>query len=97
MERVDLKSLSTKELKELFVSIGEKEYRSVQTFSFIHGNMVSKISDITVLSKVLRDKLESGFYISDVDIVERFDSRIDNTKKYLFLLEDGNIIESVVP
>lgn len=96
MERVDLKSLSIDELKELFKSIGEKEYRSIQTFSFIHGNMVTKISDITVLSKTLRDKLEKNYYISNLDIVERFDSKVDNTKKYLFLLEDGNIIESVV-
>ncbi len=96
MERVDLKSLSIDELKEVFNSIGEKEYRSIQTFSFIHGNMISKISDITVLSKSLRDKLEENFYISDLDIIKRFDSKIDNTKKYLFLLEDGNIIESVV-
>ena len=95
MERVDLKSLSIAELKELFISIGEKDYRSIQTFSFIHGNMVTKISDITVLSRTLRDKLEKNFYISNLDIIERFDSKIDNTKKYLFLLEDGNIIESV--
>ena len=96
MKRVDLKSLSIDELNEVFKSIGEKEYRSIQTFSFIHGNMISNISDITVLSKPLRDKLKENFYISELNIIKRFDSKIDNTKKYLFLLEDENIIESVV-
>ena len=57
--------------------------------------MVNSIEDITVLSKSLRDKLNENFSISDISIAERYDSKLDNTKKYLFKLEDANIIESV--
>ena len=44
----------------------------------------------------LRDKLKKISKINRIKILERFDSKIDNTKKYLFLLEDDNIIESVL-
>lgn len=91
----DLKSFSLDEMKSIFVEMGEKEYRAIQTFKFIHQNMVNSIEDITVLSKGLRDKLNENFSISDISIAERYDSKFDNTKKYLFKLEDGNIIESV--
>jgi len=92
----DLKSFSLDEMKSIFVEMGEKEYRAIQTFKFIHQNMANSIDDITVLSKGLRDKLNKNFNISCTSIAERYDSNIDNTKKYLFQLEDGNIIESVV-
>lgn len=91
----DLKSFSLDEMKSMFVEMGEKEYRAIQTFKFIHQNMVNSIEDITVLSKSLRDKLNENFSISDISIAERYDSKLDNTKKYLFKLDDGNIIESV--
>lgn len=91
----DLKSFSLDEMKSIFVEMGQKEYRAIQTFKFIHQNMVNSIEDITVLSKSLRDKLNENFSISDISIAERYDSKLDNTKKYLFKLEDANIIESV--
>ena len=95
MQKIDLKSLSLEEMKQLFLKIGEKEYRGEQTFNFIHKNMVDSISKITVLPKDTRDKLEKNYTIGNISILERYDSKIDDTKKYLFLLEDGNIIESV--
>jgi 23S rRNA (adenine2503-C2)-methyltransferase len=95
LQKIDLKSLSLKEIQGIFKGIGEKEYRGLQTYSFIHKNMVSSISEITVLPINLRDKLNEHFEIRNISILERYDSKIDNTKKYLFLLEDGNIIESV--
>lgn len=95
MQKIDFKSLSLEEMKQLFLKIGEKEYRGEQTFNFIHKNMVDSISKITVLPKDTRDKLEKNYTIENISILERYDSKIDDTKKYLFLLEDGNIIESV--
>lgn len=95
MGRIDLKSMTIEELEMIFKAMGEQKYRGEQTFSFIHKNKCSSINDITVLPKELKDKLEKEYIISNISIAERFDSKIDNTKKYLFLLEDKNIIESV--
>lgn len=76
-------------------SIGEKKYRAEQLFTYIHKNQGMKIEDVTVLSIELRDKLKDTSKINNVVIFKRFDSKVDNTKKYLFKLEDDNIIESV--
>jgi len=88
--------MTIEELKPFFCEIGEKEYRAEQLFTFIHKNHVSTVEDITVFSKSLRDKLNSIGEIDKIRIYKRFDSNIDDTKKYLFLLRDDNIIESVL-
>lgn len=96
MNKIDLKSLTLEELQELFIDEGEKPFRGVQTFKWLHQNLVESIDDITVLSKTLRDKLNKKYKVSNIKILKRFDSKNDNTKKFLFILEDGNIIESVM-
>lgn len=50
---------------------------------------------MTDISKNLRAKLKEIAYISELKIIERRVSQIDDTVKYLFLLEDKNIIEGV--
>ena len=96
MEKIDLKSLNIEELKEVFVSLGEKPFRAKQLFEWIHQRCVEEIDEITVLSKTLKEKLNKSYTILNLDIEKRYDSKIDRTKKYLFSLEDGNIIESVM-
>ncbi len=95
MIRTDLKSMSLEELKKEFLKIGEKPYRGLQLYNYMHKNMNSDVLNINSFSKELRDKLNRDYYISDLKILERFDSKLDGTKKYLFLLEDNNIIEGV--
>lgn len=95
MEKVQLNSLTYDELEVFFESIGEKKYRAQQLFTFIHKNGGKDLKDLTTFSKKLRDKLNYIAEINRISILRRFDSKIDETKKYLFLLEDGNIIESV--
>jgi len=83
------------ELEKYMFIIGEKKYRGEQLFRYIHDNQGNEILDITVFSKGLRDKLERLGKISQMEVFKRFDSKLDSTKKYLFLLEDNNIIEGV--
>lgn len=96
MNKIDLKSLSLEEIREIFVSIGEKPFRATQVFKWIHEKMVRNIDEITVLSLELRDKLKENYTLNNLKILKRYDSNLDNTKKYLFILDDGNIIESVL-
>ena len=51
---------------------------------------------MTNLSKAFREKLEQLCYITDLHQEAVQISKIDGTRKYLFLLEDGNVIESVL-
>lgn len=96
MSNIDLKSLEMEELEEVFIRLGEKKYRAHQTFKWIHQKMGSSINNITELPQGLRDKLNLNYNISKLKIVQRLDSKFDDTSKYLFMLDDRNIIESVL-
>lgn len=96
MEKIELNSLTLGELEKFMISLSEKSYRAKQLFTYIHKNYGTNIQDISVFSIALRDKLEDCSRINQIEILKRFNSKIDNTKKYLFILEDNNIIESVV-
>jgi 23S rRNA (adenine2503-C2)-methyltransferase len=95
LQKIELNSLTIEELEEYIYNIGEQKYRGEQLFTFIHKNQGRNIENISVFSKGLRDKLEKVSKINQLKIFKRFDSKVDNTKKYLFLLEDNNIIEGV--
>lgn len=91
----NLKDLSFDELKNFLVENGEKPFRAKQIFAWLHRG-VDKFDDMTDLSLALRKKLSEVSYISTLKIIRKLESKIDKTKKYLFGLEDGNCIESVV-
>ncbi|WMM26752.1 23S rRNA (adenine(2503)-C(2))-methyltransferase RlmN [Tissierella sp. MB52-C2] len=95
MDIIELNSLTLDELKDYMVSIGEKPFRGEQVFSYFHRNNKTKIEDLNLLPEKLRDYLKTNAKVNELEIYKRFTSQIDNTKKYLYLLEDMNIIESV--
>lgn len=95
MERKELNSMTIDELKEYMISIGEKKYRAEQIFTHFHKHNRWNIDDLNVLPKDLREKLQINTDINQINIFKKFDSKIDKTRKYLFSLNDGNVIESV--
>lgn len=85
--------MNLEELKQFLIEMGEPRYRGEQVFTALHkGN---SIDEITNIPKELRDKLIK-LPFGGVTIHEKFYSQKDDTIKYLFLLEDGNIIEGVL-
>ncbi|WP_353093937.1 23S rRNA (adenine(2503)-C(2))-methyltransferase RlmN [Tissierella praeacuta] len=95
MNKIELNSLTLKELKEYMISIEEKAFRGEQAFSYFHRNKKADIEDLKILPENLRKYLLENAKVNKIDIYKVFTSKIDNTKKYLFLLDDMNIIESV--
>ncbi len=96
MKKTELNSLNLDEAREFMLSIDEKKFRGEQLFSYLHKNKGNEIEGLTTFSKDLRKKLADYGYINKLEILKRFNSEIDDTKKYLFLLEDKNIIEGVL-
>lgn len=92
----DLRSLDDKEIEELILAIGEKKFRAKQVFEWVHQKGVMSIDDMTSLSKGLRDKLKDQSGLSMVKPVRSLISEKDGTRKYLFELEDGQKIETVL-
>ena len=93
-ERVDLMGLSLEELKKVVASLGEASFRAKQLFNWIYDKKVTDFSQMSNLSKDLRDKLVDRAYISQLEVIASQESK-DGTIKYLFELEDGQRIESV--
>lgn len=93
-EKTDLLSLTPQELEEFFKALGEPTYRAKQLFSSLHRGLA--ISEITTLSKALREKLCECATAELPHQRLRLDSAVDGTKKYLFEFADGQTAESVL-
>ena len=90
-----LKSMLPGELKEYMISIGEPGYRAKQVFRWMMQGVTS-FDEMSDLSKPLRAKLGGIAQITKPTIVRKQVSARDGTVKYLFGLEDGNCVETVV-
>ncbi|HJC62835.1 MAG TPA: 23S rRNA (adenine(2503)-C(2))-methyltransferase RlmN [Candidatus Blautia merdavium] len=96
MEKTDIKSLSPEELKALAVSLGEKPFRGKQLYEWMHKKLVFDYEEMTSLSKAFREKLQENCRLVSLKPLEIQTSKIDGTQKYLFALDDGNVVESVL-
>lgn len=96
MDKLEFNSLTLEETKELMLKIDEKKFRGEQLFTALNKNKILHLDDIQVLPKSTREKLLNIGKINKISILKRLDSNIDKTSKYLYLLDDGNIIESVL-
>lgn len=96
MEKIELNNLNLEEIQELMVDLGSQSYRGEQLFSYFNRNRKLEISKLNLLPKKLREKLSEVGYVNKLEILEKFTSEFDGTKKYLFKLSDNNIIESVL-
>ena len=91
-----LNNLNETELRELMTTIGEKPFRGSQIFEYINRHYEYDIEDYELLPKKLRTKIDEQFHIGKLEILEYLSSELDSTKKLLYKLEDGNIIEGVL-
>ena len=82
-----------KQLQEVVESLGIKKFRAKQIFEGLHKGF--SISEISNLSKELRNKLTERYYDFPLELVKTQESK-DGTIKFLFKLTDGNLIESVL-
>lgn len=92
---MDLKSLNLNELTEYISSLGEPKFRAKQLYDWLHKKHVASFDEMSNIPASLKNKfMEQGEFIS-LEPVEVLISQIDGTRKYLFGLNDGNVIESV--
>ena len=96
MSKKDIKSYTFTELKKEIECIGEKAFRAKQIYEWLHVKLVDSFEEMTNLSKTLREKLEAEYEIPQVQMLERQISKMDGTNKFLFCLEDGHVVESVL-
>ncbi|MBQ4300312.1 MAG: 23S rRNA (adenine(2503)-C(2))-methyltransferase RlmN [Lachnospiraceae bacterium] len=93
---IDIKSMEYDDVIEYMTSIGEKSFRGKQLFQWMHVHKVASIDDMTNLSKDMRHKLQENCIYTALTQVDCQISKEDATRKYLFALADGNVVESVL-
>ncbi len=76
-------------------SFGKERYRSTQILRWLYQKGIHSFDEMTNLSKRFRQELSQVSFISTLHPVHMEQAR-DGTKKFLFQLEDGNRIESVL-
>ena len=97
MEKKDIRSMTPEELEAFVVNdLKDKKFRARQIYDWIHVKCVQNFDEMTNLSKVLRQKLSENATLCPVEKADCLISQIDGTRKYLFRMEDGSIIESVL-
>lgn len=87
--------ISSDELKDYFISKGLKPYRATQLFEAVYRQRVNSFDDITTMKKEVIEELKKDFIINTYEVVVHQKS-VDGTEKFLFKLEDGNLIETVL-
>ena len=95
-EKINLLNLNQQELEELVISLGMKKFYGKQIFNWLHQKIVRDINEITNLSLKDRELLAEKTYIPFLNLLKQQISKIDKTEKFLFKLEDGNTIETVL-
>jgi len=95
MEKTDLTNFSLSQLTEFLVSLGLPKYRGVQVFAWLYRPHVTGFSQMTDLSKELRETLaaRTSFAWPQIGVAEQSK---DGTVKYGFRLKDDTYIEAVL-
>jgi 23S rRNA (adenine2503-C2)-methyltransferase len=92
--KTDILDKSLDDLKTDLISLGEMQYRAEQIYHWLYQG-ASSFSEMTNIPKALRQKLDNHYTIGTLQQLQRLISSDKHTIKYLYLLNDNNIIECV--
>ncbi len=90
----NLRDYTYEELEDIIFSLNEKKFRTKQIYEWLYKG-VSSFDEMNNVPSALKEKLSALYYINPCVIVKKLESKLDKTKKYLFKLYDGNMVESV--
>ncbi len=96
MDKTDLGELNFIEMEDLLMSLGEPKFRARQLYEWLHVKHVTSFDEMLNIPKALREKLDAKYRITVMQAEDVLISKIDGTRKYIFALYDGNVIEAVL-
>lgn len=92
----NLKDFTYEELEHLVKEeLNQPKFRAKQIFTWLYRG-ITEFSQMTDLSKSFREQLEESFHLGNLTIAKKYCSELDETRRYLLQLYDGNYIESVL-
>ncbi len=92
---IDIKNFSLPELEQLLSGKGKERFRATQIFKWLYQKDARSFAEMTNLSRDLRLELETTAFVSNL-APTTVEVGSDGTRKYLFTLDDGESIESVL-
>ena len=92
---IDIKSMTLEELKTDMAVLGEKPFRANQLYEWMHKKLARDFGEMTNVSGALKEKCRERYSYIALKCIREQESAIDGTKKFLFELADGNVVESV--
>lgn len=95
MTKTNLKDFTLSELEKIISDMGEQRFRAKQIFKWLYDGAES-YEEMTNIPKRLIEKLDEKYSVNNLKIEQKFVSRIDETRRYLLQLDDGNFVESVL-
>ncbi|CAN5507022.1 23S rRNA (adenine(2503)-C(2))-methyltransferase RlmN [soil metagenome] len=95
MTRPSIKSLVLEELQEYLAAKGAPAYRAKQITDWLYRKRIHSFDAMTDLPAAVRAQLAADFKFVRPELVRVLGSK-DTTRKFLFRLADGNLIESVL-
>jgi 23S rRNA (adenine2503-C2)-methyltransferase len=94
-EKKDIRALSKEQLRDFFVSNGDKAFRGNQIYEWLWSKSAHSFESMTNVSKETRSMLEANFVINHVK-VDTMQRSEDGTVKNAVRLHDDLIVESVL-
>ena len=82
-------------LKDYMISLGEKPFRSSQIIEWLYRKQIKSFDEMTNIKKSFIEQLKADFSLDRLECVTKQESS-DGTRKFLFRLKDGNLIETVL-
>ena len=91
----DIRKLKLDELKDFFVSQGDKAFRAQQVYDWLWNKSAKSFEQMTNLSLETREMLKKNFVINHIK-VDKMQRSEDGTIKNAVMLHDGLVVESVL-
>lgn len=95
IDKIDICELLPAELEGVFKELSEPAYRAQQVYGWLHRQKAASFDEMTNVSKKLRTALSEKYRVTVMKPEKVLVSGIDGTRKYVFSLFDGNVIEAV--
>ena len=92
---MNIKSMTQAEIAQLLKDMGQPAFRAKQVYTWLHKG-VRSYDEMTNLPKSLRDKLAEEYPFHPPVVIRKQESQKDGTIKYLWELQDGNCVETVL-
>ncbi|MGX1264461.1 23S rRNA (adenine2503-C2)-methyltransferase [Rossellomorea marisflavi] len=95
MEKTSIYGLTIDQLTDWLVEHGQKKFRAAQVWDWLYKKRVTDFSQMKNLNSACIELLDNHFHIQTLQQEIKQESK-DGTIKFLFKLQDGNLIETVL-